>query len=135
VEITVYREQPHALEARTLPAALYNQLHSMLARSPGALFIPIRSMQYLAIVDAEETIFVDHLRKNWVEIAWRHFRPQARHSLDQSVAYEAVYYSAEGPELMRRLQAEFPLALAKLAGKERPKTPAVVLGFERKPLI
>jgi hypothetical protein len=133
MEITVYREQPHAREQRTLPAATYNLAHALLGRSTGVLFVPIRSMQFLAIMDAEEIVFVDHLRMNWVEIAWRHFQPQARVALDEPVAYEAVYYRAGASGLMRQLQSELPRALTILAGKERLDGPARVLKFERKP--
>ena len=129
MEITVYREQALARETRTLPAATYNLAHALLARGTGVLFVPIRAMQYLAIVDAEEIVFIDHLRKTWVEIAWRDFRPQARCALDQPVAYEALYYRADGAEVMLRLQAEFPRALAALSDKERLDGPAKVLKF------
>lgn len=129
MEITVYRERPCATASRALPAAVYNQVHALLARSNGTVFVPIRAMQYLAIIDAEEIVFVDHLRKNWVEIAWRNFHPKDRSALDQPVVYEAVYYSADGAEIMRRLQAEFPRALAALAAKEKWDGPAKVLIF------
>jgi hypothetical protein len=129
MEITVYREPPLATENRTLPAAVYNQVHGLLARSPGVVFVPIRAMQYLAIIDAEEIVFVDHLRKNRAEIAWHRFHPQARSALDQPVAYEAAYYREYGAGIMRQLQAEFPRALAALAGRERLDAPAKVLKF------
>ncbi|TCJ12236.1 hypothetical protein EZJ19_12905 [Parasulfuritortus cantonensis] len=131
MEITVYRDRPVASEPRQLPAALYNLAHSLLARSPGTLFVPIRAAQYLAIVDAEEIIFLDHQHKSWVEVAWRNFRPQARAALDDPVPYEAVYYQADGTELMRRLQPEFAKALSALSGKERLDGQARVLKFER----
>jgi hypothetical protein len=133
MEITVYRDQPLVQEDRTLPAATYNLAHLLLARSSGVVFVPIRAMQFLAIVDLEEIIFIDHLSKNRVEIAWRHFRPQTRTALDAPVAYEAVYYRADGTEIMRQLQPEFPRALERLAGKERLNGPANILKFERKP--
>lgn len=131
MEITVYRDKALAREPRQLPAATYNLIHGLLARSPGVVFVPIRTMQYLAIVDAEEIIFVDHLNKQWVEIAWRAFRPQARAALDAPVPYEAVYYTSDSAELMRRLHAELPAALTVLAGRERIDGSARVLKFER----
>lgn len=131
MEITVYRDPPFARENRTLPAATYNLAHSLLARSAGTLFVPIRTMQFLAILDVEEIIFVDQLCKNWVEIAWRHFNPHARTALDQPVAYIAVYYRPDGAAIMRRLQSEFPRALAIEAGKDRLDGPAKILKFER----
>ncbi len=131
MEITVYREAPLASELRQLPALTYNLVHSLLARSPGVVFVPIRSMQYLAIVDAEEIVFVDHQIKHEVEIAWQSFRPQLRSALDQPVPYKAVYYRADWAETMRRLLAEFGPALSALTGKEQLDGPASILKFAR----
>lgn len=131
VEITCYRDQEIGRESRQLPAATYNLAITLLARSPAnILFIPIRSMQYLAILDAEELVFLDGERKCWIDIAWRRFRPQARVSLDEPVEYEAVYYSASAAKLMSRLQAELPRALQELAKKSATEGPARVLKFE-----
>lgn len=131
MEITVYREAPLASELRQLPAQTYNLVHSLLARSLGVVFVPIRSMQYLAIVDAEEIVFIDHQNKHEVEIAWQAFRPQLRSALDQPVPYKAVYYRADWTETMRRLLAEFGPALNALTGKERLDGSASVLKFAR----
>jgi len=54
----------------------YNLAFTLLSRSTtGSLFIPIRAMQYLAILDAEEFVFLDGERKCWIDIAWRNFQP------------------------------------------------------------
>ncbi len=119
-----------ASESRTLPAATYNLAHTLLARTPnGCLFIPIRSMQYLAILDEEELIFLDGERKCWIDIAWRNFQPQIRTSLDEPVAYQAVYYQYGAEGIMTRLQAELPRALNELASKGRFTGSARVLKF------
>lgn len=86
-------------------------------------------MQYLAILDAEEFVFLDGERKCWIDIAWQHFRPQERTSLSKPVAYEAVYYQATARDLMVRLQGEFPKALNELAAKGRIDGPGRVLEF------
>lgn len=132
MEITIHRGAPLARAMRQLPAATYNLMHGLLARSPGAVFVPIRTMQFLAIVDAEEVVFVDHLRRNEAVLAWQAFRPQARASLDAPVAYRALYYRDDGAALMGRLQGEFDRALAALAAKDRPAAPARVLDFPRR---
>lgn len=130
MDITCYRDPEVASESRTLPADVYNLARILLHRNPGgSLFVPLRSMQYLAILDAEEFVFVDGFRKCWVDIAWRRFQPQRRTGLDDAVAYEAVYYRAESPELMPRLQAEFPLALRQLADKAKLEGEARVIPF------
>jgi hypothetical protein len=130
MEITCYREQELACETRHLSAATYNLALTLLARSStGNLFVPIRSMQYLAILDHEEWVFLDGERKCWIDIAWRHFKPQARASLDDPVEYEAAYYQAAARDLMFRLQGELPRALQYLAKKSRVEGPARVLKF------
>ena len=133
MEITCFRDSERSREARSLPASVYNLAKTLMGRSPtGTVFVPIRSMQYLAILDGEEFVFVDHLHKSWIEVAWQYFRPQARSALDEPVPYEAVFYDADGAATMRRLMSEFPKALQALATKERPDGPAKVLKFERR---
>lgn len=130
MEITCYRDHELACETRHLPAATYNLALTLLARSAsGNLFVPIRSMQYLAILDHEEWVFLDGERKCWIDVAWRHFRPQARTSLDEPVEYEAVFYQADARDLMVRLLAELPRALQDLAKKTRVEGPARVIKF------
>jgi hypothetical protein len=131
---TFEREQPLAQVDSALPAASYNLTRILLAASPTrCVFVPIRSMQYLAVVDAEEIIFVDSQHKRWVEVAWQGFKPQAREALDEPVAYQAVFYTPEGRETQRRLQADFHAALALLDTRRRPTAPAHVLPLPRKP--
>lgn len=131
MEITVYRGKPLGTEARHLPAAVYNLMHGLLARSGSAVFVPIRSMQYLAIIDAEEVIFVDHQRKSEVEIAWRRFCPQARSGLGDPVPYECCLHHPEARQTQARLQGEFAKAMQTLAARSLPGTPAKVLKFSR----
>jgi len=118
MEIICYRDQEIKREPRQLPAVTYNLAHTLLARSASRiLFIPIRTMQYLAILDEEELIFLDGVRKCWVDIAWRNFHPQSRSSLDEPVSYDAVYYTPEAVQIMGRLQHELLLALQQLSEK------------------
>lgn len=122
-----YREQEIARTPAYLPAATYNLAHTLLARAGACLFVPIRSMQYMAVLDAEEFIFVDSQNRAWVELAWQHFRPQARASLDERVPFEVVHYLPQAAETMKRLPAEFHAALQLLAERQKPGAPAPVL--------
>lgn len=118
VEETFYRPAELSREPRTLPAETYNLAHLLLKRATsGCLFVPIRSMQFLAVVDSEEFIFVDREGKRMIELAWQRFTPQARQSLDQPVSYDAVYYSPASAEIMRRIQGEFHKALREMEKK------------------
>jgi len=117
-----------------LPADVYNRAHALLARGVGgSLFVPIRSMQVLAVLDREEFIFVDREGGRMIDIAWQRFRPQARTTLDAPVAYEAVYYVADGAEIMCRLQGEFFKALKELRDREPRPVSARVLPLNRAP--
>ncbi len=114
----------------SLPAATYNLTRILLAASrTGCVFVPMRGMQYMAVVDAEEVIFVDSQYKRWVEVAWRGFKPQARAALDEAVAYQAVYYTSQGADTQRRLQGEFHVALTLLASRRPQQAPAHVLSL------
>jgi hypothetical protein len=132
MEITCYRDAEIGRETRHLPAPVYNLTRRLIARSPsGIVFVPIRSMQYLAILDREEIVFIDHQYKNRIEIAWQHFQPQSRASLDEAVAYEAVMYRPDGTATMQRLMGEFPKALQLLEARGKIDGPSRVLKFEK----
>lgn len=128
VEETFYRPNEVARESRTLAAATYNLAHVLLTRSnSGCLFVPIRSMQYLAVLDSEEFIFVDREGGRMIGIAWLRFRPWERAALDAPVAYETVYYSAGEMHVMTRLQSEFHKALIQLEQRAPAPQPAHVI--------
>jgi hypothetical protein len=133
MELICYRDVELARVSRLLPAATYNCAHLLLEHSKeGVVFVPIRSMQYLAVMDREEIIFLDAEHKSWVEIAWQNFRPQQRSALTEAVPYEAVYYNPGAGETMRRLQVEFPSAVKALAAKDAPAAVARIIKFDRK---
>lgn len=116
-----YREAPLEIRAATLPAELYNLARRMLARSGAdCLFVPIRNIQYLAVIDAEEVIFVDREAKHLVELAWREFRPQVRAALSDPVDYEIHLYQAKAGEILPRLQGELFKALREMDRRTAP---------------
>ena len=132
VEETFYRPAELDREARTLPADLYNLAHLLLMRAANdCLFVPIRSMQYLAVLDAEEFIFVDREGGRMIDLAWQRFRASERAALDEPVPYEAVYYTANGADILRRLQGEFRKALQDLQGREPVRAAARILPLSR----
>lgn len=133
MEITCYRDPEISREERHLPASTYNLAITLLARcATKHLFVPIRSMQYMAIVDNEEFVFIDGERRCWIDIAWQNFKPQARDALDQPVAYQAIYYREDMSAIMTRLQSEFPPALQILNSKARLNGPARIINFPTK---
>jgi len=135
MEERFYRAQEIVRVPGFLPAATYNLAHTLLARAGICLFVPIRNLQYMAVLDAEEFIFVDSANKAWVEFAWQRFRPQVRASLDERVPFEVVHYSPQAAQTMTRMLVEFQCALQRLAERDRPHENAKVLPFTaaRKP--
>jgi hypothetical protein len=133
MEITCYRSSETSREVRSLPASTYNLAITLLARcSSGHLFVPIRSMQYLAIVDKAEFVFIDGERKCWIDIAWQNFQSNTRTSLEQPVNYEVVYYRENQAKTMSRLLREFPVALRILSEKEKLDSPARIIKYPKR---
>ncbi len=119
--------------ASALPAASYNLSRILLAHSQtGCVFVPMRGMQYMAVIDAEEIIFVDSQYKRWMEVAWRGFRPDQRQALDAAVVYQTVFYTPNGADTQRRIQGEFQAALNLLAARRPHAAPAHVLVMPRR---
>lgn len=109
-------------EIRQLPAEYYRKLLLLYSRSRCAhLFVPIRSMQYLGIVDEEEVVFVDGQGSRTIELAWCDFHPGEREDLRTPVSYTCVYYEPKGLDTMGRLQGEFLRALDLLENRQ-PRT-------------
>ncbi|MGO9446965.1 MAG: hypothetical protein ACLPXB_19625 [Thiobacillaceae bacterium] len=127
MKMSLFRGEEILREPRFVPATTYNLAHTLLTRSNGSVFVPIRAMQYLAIVDLEEIVFIDREASRVIQLAWQHFKPQSRTALDERVPYEVVYYLPGAQETMIRLQSEFPRALQLLSARNRPASEAVVL--------
>jgi hypothetical protein len=116
---------------------VYNLAHLLLARAirsggKPCVFVSIRSMQYLAVIDHEEIVFVDRESPAQVQLAWQGFHRQERNALDERVEFEAVFYTQGSLQVMTRLMGEFPKAMQALADKEHIGAPAVVLPFPGK---
>lgn len=130
MDITLHRDQELFSESRHLPAEIYNTAHTLLAQSEAdCVFIPIRSMQFLAIIDAEEIVFVPGDFRNIVAIAWTDFRPNQRSALHDPVPYIVRHYRTDGVELMRQLQTDFSQALQTFYAKQVGTRQADILPF------
>lgn len=131
VRETFFRPQEYAREQSALPSALYNDLQLLLSRSNGgSLFVPIRAMQYQAVAEGDEVIFVDNhggyahqdgVGGRLIRIAWRLAPARQRESLSSPVQCEIVYYFPELKETQRRLMSEFPPLLGRILQQLRDK--------------
>lgn len=112
-----------------LQATTYNLARILLSDAGDCLFVPLRPLQYMAVVDEEEIIFIDGHDRRWVDVAWRRFRPQDRQSLGEPVSCLACYYRPGAEALQTRLPAELHQALALLyTRRTRPPGRVVALG-------
>ena len=107
---------------------MFNRCRLLVTRSEsGPVFVPIRSMQYLAVLDREEVIFVD-LQGGYaihegqggrlITFAWQFPRDQTRDSLSAPVKLELVCYRKDARESHRRIMSEFPRALERYEAKQ-----------------
>lgn len=119
-------------EARQLPAAHYRKILLLFLRSNSEnLFVPVRSMQYLAIIDRDEIAFVDGLGPRNIELLWCGFHPGERENLDSPVCYTCIYYEEKGREVMARLQGEFLKALELMEARQPKCGDATVTQLRR----
>lgn len=117
----------------TLPAAIYNACRRLLSRAEhGCVFVPIRDMQFIAVIDAEEVIFIDsqggHLVVDGqggrpILISWNFGPSRTRDSLSAPVVCEVVHYREGLDDLQRRLVGGFSRALDALEEKGRESSP------------
>lgn len=131
---TFFRSRELKRENRMLPAETYNLAKILrLHFGEGALFVPIRSLLYLAVVERDEIVFLDGtVSHNNVVLAWRKFRPQERTGLDEPLPYETVYYAEEALGIVPRLQREFHKALRRLQESRPAKEDAEIVPLHRR---
>ena len=98
------------------PAEIYNLCKSLFNRSlTGNVFVPIRSMQFLAVIDKHEIVFVDSQSYAVSEneggrvilVAWQFKESHQRDALTDPVPCEVVFYEKGGSDTQLRLVAEF----------------------------
>lgn len=95
----------------------YNLAHVLLNRSQSEhLFVPIRTMQYLAIIEQETFWFVDSLayavRDNeggrLITVSWHPLiGANERNGLTQHMDCRVIYYGKDMGEVQNRLRGEF----------------------------
>ena len=111
-----------------IPAVLFNRCRLMLKRCEyDHIFVPIRSMQYIAVIDDEEIIFVDSLNYamrdgeggRMIILAWQFDREKERDSLSTPVTIDLIHYVPGVRDLQNRLMVELPKALDLLEQRAR----------------
>ncbi len=117
---TFFRANEIAREQVNLPALIFNRCVLLLNHSPTRnVFVPIRTLQFQAVIDTDEIIFVDNQGYavqhgkggRLIVIAWQAPLHSSRDSLSEPVPIDVVYYVNNNHETHRRLVGEFPKAL------------------------
>ncbi len=112
-----------------LPSKTYNLAHVLLNRSQSShLFIPIRSLQYLAIIEKNTFWFVDSLAYavrgdeggRLIRVSWQPLiNADQRDSLTQHMDCRAIYYGEDMGEIQNRLNTEFYQAMVLIDQRHR----------------
>ena len=131
--------------AWSVPAEIYNLYRSLLGRSAAAhVFVPIRSMQFLAVMSTEEIVFVDSQSYavadneggRVIVIAWQFPQSHDRNALTEPVACDVVFYASNHGDIQLRLVADFRNALQHLDQSYRdgqmPEQGAKILKIHRR---
>jgi hypothetical protein len=132
VRETFFRPPEYSRVESALPAPVYNALQLLLRRHDSeSLFIPVRSMQFQAVVGRSEVLFVDshggYAHKDGVggrliRLAWRPVPPAGRDSLDAPVPCTILYYFPDLRETQMRLMSEFPPVLERELEGQRERS-------------
>jgi len=102
------------------PAEIYNLYHSLYARChAGHVFVPIRTLQFMAVLDKNEIVFVDSQSYAFSEneggrlilIAWKFPQSHDRDALSDPMPCEVVFYEQKNSDLQLRLVSEFRSAM------------------------
>lgn len=136
-------------KAWSLPAPIYNLYRSLQNRSDtGHVFVPLRNLQFIAVLDKHEIIFVDSLAYattnvdgkaeggRLILLAWQFPHSHDRDGLDDPMPCEVVFYEKHNEQLQLRLIAELRLAMEQMDERYRdsamPRDGARVLALHRK---
>lgn len=111
-----------------VPGDIYNLYHALQARSEtGHVFVPIRTLQFMAVLDKNEIVFVDSQSYatskdeggRLILIAWKFPLSHDRDALADPMPCEVVFYEKENSELQLRLISEFRQAMELLDQRYR----------------
>ena len=117
---TFFRLDEVARERLSIPASLYNRCRLMLTRCQYEhVFVPVRPMQILAVIDEEEIIFVDNQAYavsdgeggRLIMLAWLYRHAERGDDLNGPMPIELVCYHDSARDLHSRLIGEFSKAL------------------------
>lgn len=112
-----------------LVSTTYNLAHVLFNRSQSShLFIPIRSLQYLAIIEKDTFWFVDSMAYavrgdeggRLIKISWHPLiEASQRDALNQHMDCRVIFYGEDMSEIQNRLNSEFYQAMLQIDQRHR----------------
>ena len=112
-----------------LPSQTYNLAHTLLKRNKSNhLFVPIRSLQYLAIIEMNTIWFVDSLAYatrgdeggRLIRVSWHPLiNVHQRKALTQNMDCRVIFYGGDMQEIQKRLNNEFYQAMLLMDRRHR----------------
>lgn len=112
----------------SVPAEIYNLYRALWQRNlTGHVFVPIRNMQFMAVLDKSEIVFVDSqsyaVSKDeggrLILVTWKFAESIDRDALADPVPCEVVFYDKYDSNLQLRLVSEFRQAMELLDKRYR----------------
>ena len=112
----------------SVPAEIYNLYRALWQRNlTGHVFVPIRNMQFMAVLDKNEIVFVDSqsyaVSKDeggrLILVTWKFAESIDRDALADPVPCEVVFYDKYDSTLQLRLVSEFRQAMELLDKRYR----------------
>ena len=125
---TFFRPPENTRERIMLRAEIYNGARLALTHSvTDCAFVPIRSMQYQAVITYDEIIFVDNQSYavhngeggRLIVLAWDLEEAEPRDSLTRPVPVAIIYFQDDNREIHRRLVSELLPALDTYNARQR----------------
>ena len=111
----------------------YNLAHVLLKRSQSDhLFVPIRSLQYLAVIEKNAFWFVDSLAYavrgdeggRLIRISWHPLiHSNEREGLNQDMDCRVIFYGEDMSEIQNRLNSEFYQSMLQIDQRHRDSLP------------
>lgn len=107
----------------------YNLAHTLLKRSQSEhVFIPIRSLQYLAIIEMNAFWFVDSLAYatrgdeggRLIRVSWQPLiKASQRKSLTEALDCRVTFYGGDMQQIQNRLNGEFYQAMLQIDQRQK----------------
>jgi len=126
---TFFKPDAFFCKKTKLLSQVYNLAHVLLNRSnSNHLFIPVRSMQYLAILEKNAFWFVDSLAYavredeggRLIRVSWHPLiSANEREGLNQHMDCQVIFYGEDMSEIQNRLNSEFYQAMLEIDQRHR----------------